>query len=166
MEKLRTILDRTIEVLSIIIMSLMTILVSWQVITRYFFNKPSVVSEQLAQYLFVWLIMYVSAYVFGKRGHMQITFLRDLTKKKNIIAMDIIQEIIITIFVMSVMIYGGYFSSLRQMTQLDAALPISIGIIYSALPISGLFTIFYSISNIKRIVEKNRREKKWMYHFK
>ncbi|KID48818.1 hypothetical protein C095_08760 [Fusobacterium necrophorum subsp. funduliforme B35] len=80
--------------------------------------------------------------------------------------MDIIQEIIITIFVMSVMIYGGYFSSLRQMTQLDAALPISIGIIYSALPISGLFTIFYSISNIKRIVENNRREKKWMYHFK
>ena len=40
MEKLRTILDRTIEVLSIIIMSLMTILVSWQVITRYFLNKP------------------------------------------------------------------------------------------------------------------------------
>lgn len=166
MEKLRTILDRTIEVLSIIIMSLMTILVSWQVITRYFLNKPSVVSEQLAQYLFVWLIMYVSAYVFGKRGHMQNNFLKRFNKEKNVIAMDIIQEIIITIFVMSVMIYGGYFSSLRQMTQLDAALPISIGIIYSALPISGLFTIFYSISNIKRIVENNRREKKWMYHFK
>ena len=155
MEKLRATLDKIIEIFSMIIMILMIILVTWQVITRYFLNKPSIVSEQLAQYLFVWLIMYVSAYVFGKREHMQITFIRDLASQKVKTIIEIIQEIMITIFVIGVMIYGGYFSSLKQITQIDAALPISIGVIYSAIPISGLFTIFYCISNIKRIIKKN-----------
>ena len=44
MEKLRATLDKTIEIFSMIIMILMIILVTWQVITRYFLNKPSIVS--------------------------------------------------------------------------------------------------------------------------
>lgn len=155
MEKLRSILDKIIEIFSIVIMVLMTVLVTWQVITRYFFNKPSIVSEQSAQYLFVWLVMYVSAYVFGKREHMQITFIRDLGNSKLRKIIDIIQELIITIFVIGVMLYGGYFSSLKQISQLDAALPISIGLIYSAIPISAIFTVFYSISNICRIIKRD-----------
>ena len=99
MEKLRATLDKTIEIFSMIIMILMIILVTWQVITRYFLNKPSIVSEQLAQYLFVWLIMYVSAYIFGKREHMQITFIKDLASQRIKTIIEIIQEIMITIFV-------------------------------------------------------------------
>ena len=84
-----------------------------------------------------------------------VNYVRDLASQRIKTIMEIIQEIMITIFVIGVMIYGGYFSSLKQITQIDAALPISIGVIYSAIPISGLFTVFYSISNIKRIIKKN-----------
>lgn len=155
MEKIKNILDKIIEKFCIVIMGVMTLLVTWQVITRYFFNNPSIVTEQTSQYLFVWLVMYGSAYVFGKREHMQISFIRDLASPTIRKIIDIIQEIIITIFVITVMIYGGYFTSLRQMGQLDAALQIPMGVVYSAIPISGIFIIFYAILNITKIAKRD-----------
>ena len=65
---------------------------------------------------------------------------------------DTFQEIIIAIFVVGVMMYGGYFTTLRQMAQTDAALQIPMGVIYSAIPISGVMIIFYAICNIKKIL--------------
>ncbi|WP_027127768.1 TRAP transporter small permease [Fusobacterium perfoetens] len=155
MEKIKNILDKIIEKFCIAIMGIMTLLVTWQVITRYFFNNPSIVTEQTSQYLFVWLVMYGSAYVFGKREHMQISFIRDLASPSIRKIIDIIQEIIITIFVITVMIYGGYFTSLRQMGQVDAALQIPMGVVYSAIPISGIFIIFYAILNITKIAKRD-----------
>lgn len=151
MEVIRKFLDKLIQWFCIIIMGVMTMLVTWQVITRYVFNNPSVITEQTSQYLFVWLIMYGSAYVFGKREHMQISFVRDKAPKCVRKIIDIFQEIVTTIFVLGVMIYGGYFSALRQMGQIDAALQIPMGVIYSAIPISGVVIIFYAINNIKKI---------------
>ncbi len=152
MELIRNALDKVIEWFCIVIMGVMTILVTWQVITRYVFNNPSVFTEQTSQYLFVWLIMYGSAYVFGKREHMKISFVRDLVRKSVRKYFDIIQEIITMIFVLCVMVYGGYYSTLKQMVQTDATLQIPMGVIYSAIPISGLIIIFYTTTNIKRIV--------------
>ena len=102
--------------------------------------------------------MYGSAYVFGKREHMQISFIRDMAPENIKRIIDVIQEIIISIFVLGVMIYGGYFSSLKQMTQVDAVLQIPIGIIYSAIPISGVFIVFYVIYNIKKIIFNKEEE--------
>ena len=159
MEEIKKILDKIIEIFCISIMGIMTILVTWQVITRYLFNKPSVFTEQTAQYLFVWLVLYGSAYVFGKREHMQISFIRDMGNENIRKILDVTQELITTFFVLGVMLYGGYFSSLRQMGQVDAALQIPMGVIYSAIPISGLFIVFYTVYNIKTIVFKREIEK-------
>ena len=41
MEKMKKLFDRVLEVSCIALMSVMTILVTYQVITRYIFNKPS-----------------------------------------------------------------------------------------------------------------------------
>ncbi len=59
--------DKAMEWLCIVMLAIMTVLVSYQVVTRYFFNNPSAMSENAAQYLFVWLVMFGSAYVFGSR---------------------------------------------------------------------------------------------------
>lgn len=154
MEKFRNIIDKMIEIFCTVIMVVMTVLVSWQVFTRYVFNKPSTVTEQLCQYLFIWLVLFGSAFIFGKREHMQIVFIKDKLPAKLGMLCDIIQEVVIFIFTLGVLIVGGYQSSLRQMAQVDAALQIPIGIIYAAIPLSGIFVIFYSILNVKKIIAK------------
>ncbi|MGL5614465.1 TRAP transporter small permease [Cetobacterium sp.] len=152
METLRNGLDKIIEIFCIVLMAFMTVLVTWQVITRYVFNNPSAVTEQLCQYLFIWLVLFGSAYIFGRREHMQITFIKEKLPSKLGKICDILQEIIIFIFTFGVLVIGGYLSVVKQMVQFDAALQIPIGIVYAAIPLSGVFILFYSIYNIKKIV--------------
>lgn len=160
MNELRKFLDKIIEFFCIVLMSFMTILVTWQVITRYIFNNPSAVTEQLCQYLFIWLVLFGSAYIFGRREHMQINFIKEKLPKKLGAVCDILQETIILIFTFGVLVIGGYLSVIKQMVQFDAALQIPIGVVYSAIPISGVFVLFYSFLNIKKIINtiQNKRE--------
>ena len=75
-------------------MSVMTILVTYQVITAYIFIKPSAVSEVAGKvYVCVDGAFLCAAYVFGLREHMNIPFVKDkLTLGKN--RSDIAGEII------------------------------------------------------------------------
>ncbi|KGQ35277.1 TRAP transporter small permease [Gallibacterium anatis] len=147
---IKKILDRVIEWVCIFIVGLMTILITYQVVVRYVFNSPSAVSEILSRYLFVWLILFAGAYVFGLREHMEIAFLKNKLPPKLQVIADSISEIAITAFAIGVMIVGGYSATVRQMFQLDSALQIPIGVIYSAIPISGAIIVFYSICNLAK----------------
>jgi TRAP-type transport system small permease protein len=151
---IRKILDKIIEIFCMSTLALMTVMITWQVTTRYVFNRPSVRTEQTSQYLFVWLVLYGAAYVFGQKEHMQITFLKDKASVAVQKILTMLGEILIAIFAGSVMIYGGYLSASGQMTQKDAALGIPMGVIYSAIPISGLFILFYAVGNILLLLKR------------
>lgn len=107
MEKMKKLFDRVLEVSCIALMSVMTILVTYQVITRYIFNKPSAVSEVLARYMFVWMVLLCAAYVFGLREHMNIPFVKDKLPPRGRIVCDIAGEIIIALFGLGVMAAGA-----------------------------------------------------------
>ena len=82
--------DKVASSLCILIVGLMTLLVTWQVASRYLFNSPSAVSEVLARYLFIWLVLIGGAYVFGLREHMAITFMRDKMPRKFRLSLEIL----------------------------------------------------------------------------
>lgn len=154
MEKMKKLFDRVLEASCIALMSVMTILVSYQVITRYIFNKPSAVSEVLARYMFVWMVLLCAAYVFGLREHMNIPFVKDKLPPRGRIVCDIIGEVIIALFGLGVMVAGGYAGAMRQMGQLDSALQISMGIIYAAIPLSGISIVFYFFCNVSKLLKE------------
>ena len=148
MQIIRNIVDKAIEVICIAFVGIMTILVTWQVFTRYALKSPSTFTEQLSKYMFVWLVLLGSAYVFGKREHMSMEFIKDKFKGRVRVTVDIVIELIIMGFAIGILVYGGYKNTLLTMTQQDSALPIKIGLVYAMLPISGVITAFYSICNI------------------
>lgn len=148
MRIMRRIIDKTIEFICIFLIGTMTVLVTWQVITRYFFKSPSAVSEQLSKYMFVWLVLLASAYVFGKREHMSIVFLKNKLIGFKRCLIEIISEIIIMIFSSQILLFGGFRNTLLTLTQHDSALPVTIGQIYIIIPICGIIIVFYSVCNI------------------
>ena len=154
MEKIKKLFDRVLEVSCIALMSVMTLLVTYQVITRYIFNRPSAVSEVLARYLFVWMVLLCAAYVFGLREHMNIPFVKDKLPLKGRLVCDLVGEIIIALFGLGVMVAGGYIGAVRQMGQLDSALQISMGIIYAAIPLSGISMVFYFFYNVTSLLKE------------
>jgi TRAP-type C4-dicarboxylate transport system permease small subunit len=132
----------------------MTFLVTYQVITRYIFNNPSAISEALARYLFVWLTMFGGAYVFGKREHMNLNFIRDQFPPKGKVILEMISEFLIAVFAIMVMIYGGKIYALKQMIQIDPSMQIPMGYIYASLPMAGYLILFYFICNEIELFKK------------
>lgn len=139
--------DKIIAGLLVSIVGAMTVLVTYQVVIRYVFDSPSAISEVLSRYLFIWLILIGSAYVFGHREHMCIPFVKSKFSEKVQTYVEMFTELATGIFAISIMIIGGYSSAMRQMWQLDSALQIPMGMIYMAIPISGALIIFYSLYN-------------------
>lgn len=140
-------IDKVMEWCCILILAVMTILVTYQVVTRYFFDKPSAISEVMAQYLFVWLIMFGGAYVFGLREHLSITVLKDKLSPSNNMIAEIVINIVLFLFALSVMVMGGWQGSMKQMYTVDAALQIPVGVIYIAVPLCGVVMLFYAVYN-------------------
>ncbi len=153
-ETLKSWVDKIISSACILIVGAMTILVTYQVVARYLFNSPSAVSEVLSRYLFIWLVLFGSAYVFGLKEHMAITFVRQKFSDKTRIFVDMFTELATATFALSIMIIGGYNSAVRQMWQLDSALQIPMGVIYSAIPISGALIVFYFLFNELQLVRR------------
>ncbi|WP_203296826.1 TRAP transporter small permease subunit, partial [Luteirhabdus pelagi] len=63
------------------------------------------------------------------------------------IVLEMLIELVTVVFAISIMIIGGYNSSVRQMWQMDSALQIPMGVIYAAIPISGALMVFYFLYN-------------------
>lgn len=141
-------LDKILGWFCILIFSLMVIFTTYQVIVRYVFSSPSAVSETLTRYLFVWLILYSAAYVFGQKDHINIGYLKEKISEPVKQKVNIIIELITIAFSILVLIYGGIKVTNLNMLQFDSILGIPTGLIYSCIPIAGVLIIFYSIYNI------------------
>ena len=153
-------IDRIIEAILIFIVAAMTILVTYQVIVRYFFDSPSAVTEVLSRYAFIWLILIGSAYIFGLREHMAISFIKQKLSPKVQLILEMFIEFSTALLALLVMGIGGYSSVIRQMWQSDSALQIPMGVIYAAIPISGALIIFYFLYQelhlLRRLKQLNR----------
>lgn len=154
--------DKLLSWICIAIVASMTLLVTYQVVVRYLFNSPSAVSEVLSRYLFIWLILFGAAYVFGLKEHMAINFVKQKFAEKTQIVLEMLIELVTVVFAISIMIIGGYNSSVRQMWQMDSALQIPMGVIYAAIPISGALMVFYFLYNemhlsirLKQLIQTN-----------
>lgn len=148
MDKLRNILNRIAEVLCIAILGIMAVLVVWQVVSRYVFQSPVPWSEALSKYMFIWLVLINGAYMFGKKEHMNIGYFKEKLPQGVQTVLNYLTEIITLVFALFILIWGGYMAVKIGIPQKDAALTVSMGYVYVALPISGLLTTLYSVCNI------------------
>lgn len=147
-------LDRFLAAVCIIDFIVMVLLTVYQVVVRYVFKSPSSVSEVLARYCFVWLILLSATYVFGQRDHICISFLKDKLQGSTRQMLDAIIEIVVIIFSGLVLVYGGIVITTMNMLQYDSILKIPTGTIYSIIPISGVLIIFYSLYNLVECFNK------------
>lgn len=151
MNKSRNLLNKSIEVICMILLVFMVVLGTWQIITRYVLNNPSTVSEDLLIYSFVWMALLGSAYVFGKKDHMTMVFFRNKLENKSPrvkVGLSIMTELVVLVFSALVLVLGGVQISNLAMGQISPALGIPMGYIYLALPLSGVITIIYNILNL------------------
>lgn len=154
MKTLKQGLDWLLAVVCIVDFIMMVLLTTYQVIVRYFFKSPSSISEVLARYCFVWLILLSATYVFGQKDHICITFLKDKLTGNGKKMMESLGEVVVILFSALILVYGGIVITAMNMLQYDSILKIPTGVVYSIIPICGVLIIFYSLYNLITILKK------------
>ena len=146
--QLRKVIDKVLSTAFALIFAFMVCIGTYQIVTRYFFNKPSTVSEELLTYCFTWMALLAAAYVFGKRDHMRMSFLADKVTGKPKLILEVAIELLIMAMVACIMIFGGFSIMQLTMTQSTASLGIPMGVVYTIIPVSGIIIFIYGIMNI------------------
>ena len=144
MQKIKQSLDKGIEWILITIMAILTLVVLWQVFTRFVLNDPSSWTEELAKYLLVWVSILGAAYVSGQRAHIAIDIVLQRSSPNNQRKLRFAIDIIIFLFALIVLVIGGINLVQITLPQISSALQIPLGYVYSIIPVSGLIIMVYS----------------------
>ena len=148
LHKIRKGMNTVVSTICIVLFAVMVVVGTYQIITRFVFNNPSTISEELLTYTFAWMAIFSSAYVFGKRDHMRMTFVADKLPKEQRKILEIVIELLIIAFAVIVLIYGGFTIMGLTMTQKTASLGVMMGVIYAVVPISGILIAIYGVLNV------------------
>lgn len=147
MHKVRGNIMRVLGIVIVCLFMLMTVIGTYQIVTRYFFNRPSTVSEELLTYSFTWMALLGSAYVFGKRDHMRMGFLADKITGMTKRCLEVIIDLLTFAFAGVVMVYGGISITKLTMIQTTASLRVPMGYIYVIVPVTGVIIMLFSLMN-------------------
>ncbi|MFD1066727.1 TRAP transporter small permease [Oceanobacillus locisalsi] len=148
MNNIKKYIDKILLVLTGVLIAVMSVLSVWQVMARYILNTPSTTSEEVIRMLLIWFSLTSAAYVFGQQKHIAIVFVRDKLPVKGQLWLLRLSNIILLILALILMIWGGIQVVDLTMTQTAPSTGVSMALMYGALPISGLFVIFYAIYNL------------------
>ncbi|MGL4654192.1 TRAP transporter small permease [Cetobacterium sp.] len=151
---MRKILDKILESVAVLLITAMIFVSSWQVLSRYVFKAPSTFTEEFLRFSLIWLSMLGIAYVFGKKQHISIDFLKKKFSPKERVLLEMIIVIIFTLFSVVIMLVGGWNAVLMSIKQISPALKIPMAYVYLSLPVSGAFILLYSILNISELKKK------------
>lgn len=133
------------------LMGLMVLNVLWQVASRYLWGMPSVFTDELANFLLIWVGLLGAAYATGKKLHLAIDILPTRLTGTKRQRLDKLIAAFVTLFSLTVMVAGGgrlvYLT--LALEQLSPSLQIPLGYVYVVIPVSGLLIIYYSVDNLK-----------------
>ena len=153
MEKIRSVLNKALNLLAGLSMTVMVLLTTYQVIVRYIFSAPSTWSEELVGYIFGWSTLLGATLISGERGHMNIPVLVDRMNPHLRKAFHILWEVVAFVFSASILVFGGFQVSKLAMGQQTSSLGVAVGVFYWAMPICGVVILLYSVLNIVGIAK-------------
>lgn len=152
---IKNILDRSLEILIMAAMAILTIDVCWQVFTRLVLKNPSTGTEELAVFLIIWVALLGGAVALNRGAHLGIDYFVGKLPDKIRLCTEIFVFLCIVLFSLFVMVIGGISLVLRtlELGQISPAWNFKIGYVYLAIPISGFFLVLYSaIGMVERLV--------------
>ena len=156
---------KTIEIISMVGVSLIVLVTAYEVVLRNLFNKPTIWTNEITAYLLVWLGMLGIVYAYDKGTHVSVDL---VFRRLNVSVqrfLNVLTVFLILTFSVIICIYGykywwlAYSKGWRHFGMLDV--PMSYTRI--SLPIVGILMVFQtSIATYDKIRHflSNRKEKR------
>ena len=144
--------DNLEEFIIIPLIFAMSIIIFIQVIARYVFQNSLTWSEELARYLFVWLVYFSVSFTARRQKHIRIDAAINLYPKKLRPYVEILSEVIVLAFSIFIAVTGvTVFHKIAWSGQMSPAIGLPMQIVYAA-PMIGM--ALTAIRQIQCILQK------------
>ena len=143
----KKVLDRSLEVLVMVVMAILVLDVLWQVFTRLVLRDPSTWTEELAVFMLIWVSLLGAAVALGRGAHLGIDYFVGKLPARVRLGTEVIVFLSVSAFSLLVMVIGGVdlVASNLDLGQESPALRVKVGYVYLAVPISGFFLTLYAV---------------------
>ena len=131
------------------LVSVMTLIVFLQVVYRYALKQPLYWSEEVARYLFVWVVFVGAGVAARYRGHIALDFLvnRFPPRPRHVVAM--IMGVLSLAMLLLVFVWYGWTLTLVSMRQESPATGVPVGYATLAIPVGGLLTALNAVRAVR-----------------
>jgi len=158
MERLLTRIDWLLDKVTLALLTLLTLVVGLQVFSRYVLNHSLFWSEELARYMFIWLVFLAGAMVLRQDRHIQVTVFVDMLPAAARSGILILGDVLMLGFALTVCVEGIRLSSMVW-TVPTAAMEIPWALVYLGIVLgTGVMTLALAGSLWARL--RGRREEK------
>jgi TRAP-type C4-dicarboxylate transport system permease small subunit len=153
MDKLLKGVRKVLYGFSVAAMSVMLMIIFAQVVTRYTVGYTPEWSEELARFLFVWVVFLGSALIMGESGHLAVQFLPNRFKGTAFgTFLDITINVSGYIFIIMLLTQGWKMTSIMTF-QRAPGLDIPMSWVYVIIPVSCILMLLYLLKETIRIVK-------------
>lgn len=156
MERLFDKLESILCIFLVLLLAAMTILIGSQVFARYLFDQPLYWTEELGRHLMVWMVFLASAVCLRRGSHLNINFLEQRLGPRARLGLGILMTVLLGYF-FYLMITHGWTLTQKTMGQRSSALHYPMGLVYAAMPVSGLLMFLINLENLAVSLVKFRR---------
>jgi len=154
-------LDENIErILLMITLSLMCILIGLQIIFRYVISFPLAWTEEIARYLFVWMIYLGASLAFKRRRHLKVDAVLLLFGPTGKFVLQLVSNMLCVVFCLFVSYYGVIITYRMQfvLPQVSPTVQIPMALAYAAVPVGTILMLIRLTQDTVLIVRERRNK--------
>lgn len=161
MEKLLAGLDWILDKVTLAILILLNLVVGLQVFSRYVLNHSLFWSEELARYMFIWLVFLSAAMVLRQDRHIQVSAFVDILPASMKRAIIVLGDLLMLGFVLVVFVESIRLASMVW-TVLTAAMEIPWSLVYLGILLGMGVMLFALLGSLwARLMGRRVEKRAW-----
>lgn len=146
-------INQKVKKLCSILLMVMTAIIVIQVFYRYIIGTSLSWSEEIARYIFIWIIMLGASIGVKESFHVAVTIIVQKLSEKARCTVDTILNLLLGI-VGLIMTFYGYSLARTVAIQLSPAVRISMFWVYLSVPVSGVLIIIHALGKMQILLDK------------
>lgn len=148
LNKIDSFLGKLLEIITTICLSATVVITLLQVVFRYVLQQPLSWSQEVLMVSFVYSILFGSALAIKNSEHLTVDLYDNISRGFSIVLKTL--EFIVVGTMIIVLVYYGSILVMENFEsgQILGLLPVKKAYVYLALPVSGLFMLYFHIKKV------------------
>ena len=152
-------IDKALSVVLGLLVLAISLIVLWQVFTRFILNNPSSWSEEFSRYLLIWISLLGGSLGLSNGTHMGLVVVTDRIRNQTVRTVIHILAYVVCGGIGYIFVKYGYAYALNGMNRTMMCCKLKMGYIYMMIPICGIIMILNCIEIIfKDIISIRKNE--------